>query len=391
MKRSIKTKIIAITLATLFVAMILPVVSAAELRGDTNKNGTVDVTMTISEDIDGFYETESGQQLIVQKVSVPYFDLALYGLEHYYYNPDCYSGTSQAPGNATTAEGIVTLMHVFIYSTEKYMCELPEDKIGTGYDSDEDGTADIFDYVSWSQGAGSSFMEFWNGSTNLNYYVNYKYPLGKPGWGSTSDQIVMEDGFSVNFHLIKDDGVMGSSYAYFETPEGVKDHGTVKEGETLELTLYGTAGGYGGETTSAVYLDKEVYYINVDNFSGEKISDWEALGVSDENGKVIIPDTLEAGTYYVSTIGNVSGSSERAPSAFILKVTENAEDIIYGDVNGDGKVNSTDAVLVLQYEAGILGDVEFDETAADVNNDGKVNSTDSVLILQFEAKLITEF
>ena len=55
------------------------------------------------------------------------------------------------------------------------------------------------------------------------------------------------------------------------------------------------------------------------------------------------------------------------------------------------KVNSTDAVLVLQYEAGILGDVEFDETAADVNNDGKVNSTDSVLILQFEAKLITEF
>ena len=63
--------------------------------------------------------------------------------------------------------------------------------------------------------------------------------------------------------------------------------------------------------------------------------------------------------------------------------------VTWGDVNGDGKVNSTDAVLILRYAAQ-LG-VDIDMAAADVNGDGKINSTDAVLILRYAAQLITKF
>jgi len=53
---------------------------------------------------------------------------------------------------------------------------------------------------------------------------------------------------------------------------------------------------------------------------------------------------------------------------------------VQGDANGDGKVNITDAVAVVDY---ILGNppAGFNETAADVNKDGKVNITDAVGIV----------
>ena len=63
--------------------------------------------------------------------------------------------------------------------------------------------------------------------------------------------------------------------------------------------------------------------------------------------------------------------------------------VTWGDVNGDEKVDSTDAVLILRYAAQ-LG-VDIDTTAADVNGDGKIDSTDAVLVLRYAAQLITKF
>ena len=59
-----------------------------------------------------------------------------------------------------------------------------------------------------------------------------------------------------------------------------------------------------------------------------------------------------------------------------------------GDVNGDGAINSTDALWVLQYTAhspirSTLTPTQF--LAADVNKDGSVNSTDALWILQYTA------
>ena len=58
--------------------------------------------------------------------------------------------------------------------------------------------------------------------------------------------------------------------------------------------------------------------------------------------------------------------------------------MLIGDPNGDGVVNSIDALLILQFNAGLVGSL----ANADANHDGMVNSLDAALVLQFAAGLI---
>lgn len=78
-----------------------------------------------------------------------------------------------------------------------------------------------------------------------------------------------------------------------------------------------------------------------------------------------------------------------SPITTTLQIRVGEGTVTWGDVNGDGKINSTDAVLILRYAAQ-LG-VDIDTAAADVNGDGKINSTDAVLVLRYAAQLITKF
>lgn len=55
--------------------------------------------------------------------------------------------------------------------------------------------------------------------------------------------------------------------------------------------------------------------------------------------------------------------------------------VLRGDVNGDGMVNSSDALLVLRNAVGHY-DADFSDYWADLNGDGKINSTDALRILQ---------
>ena len=57
-----------------------------------------------------------------------------------------------------------------------------------------------------------------------------------------------------------------------------------------------------------------------------------------------------------------------------------------GDANGDGRVNSIDAALILQFTAGLLPSISPN---ADANQDGQTNSIDAAVILQFGAGLLT--
>ena len=59
-----------------------------------------------------------------------------------------------------------------------------------------------------------------------------------------------------------------------------------------------------------------------------------------------------------------------------------------GDVNGDEKVDSTDARLTLQYAVKKIDETALDIAVADVNGDDKVDSTDARLILQYAVKKI---
>ncbi len=56
--------------------------------------------------------------------------------------------------------------------------------------------------------------------------------------------------------------------------------------------------------------------------------------------------------------------------------------LLKGDVNGDGKVDSTDARIALQAAVGKVTLTEKQTVAADQNGDGVVDSTDARMILQ---------
>lgn len=62
-----------------------------------------------------------------------------------------------------------------------------------------------------------------------------------------------------------------------------------------------------------------------------------------------------------------------------------------GDINTDGKINSADALLVLQSSMGVITLTDTQKLLADVNKDGKINSTDALLILQYATGKITSF
>lgn len=68
-----------------------------------------------------------------------------------------------------------------------------------------------------------------------------------------------------------------------------------------------------------------------------------------------------------------------------VTVTPSAE---LGDVNGDGYIDSADAMLCLRYSVGLEELSEEQEKAADVNKDGFVDAGDAIKILRYDAKLI---
>jgi len=59
------------------------------------------------------------------------------------------------------------------------------------------------------------------------------------------------------------------------------------------------------------------------------------------------------------------------------------EDILYGDANGDGIINTVDTLRMLKYANGET--VEILEDAADVNLDGTINQDDVTKVMKYLA------
>ncbi len=75
------------------------------------------------------------------------------------------------------------------------------------------------------------------------------------------------------------------------------------------------------------------------------------------------------------------------------KATGGKKSTRYGDINGDGKINSTDASIIKRYVLSMITEfpVSNGVVAADVNADGKVNSTDYSLLKRGLLESITSF
>ena len=181
----------------------------AQYNYDESPAKEVTVYVTISNDgvpIRGY----DGTVLCHKAITVPYFDLASYGLEEFYrYH------TENGEGKYID-ENIVerpTGLHLYLYLLERYFIGLPEEKCCKGayprdalasfklgedvsyMDETPAYTADSFAALTITGSPTSLYMaNFWGHDENLMYYRNHCYPYMSPGWGSTSDYIVLSDG-----------------------------------------------------------------------------------------------------------------------------------------------------------------------------------------------------
>ena len=80
--------------------------------------------------------------------------------------------------------------------------------------------------------------------------------------------------------------------------------------------------------------------------------------------------------------------------------TPPAKKFTYGDINGDGLINSLDAMLLSRYILEILpelpqtdinGNPYDGNSAADLNGDGIINTIDSSLIQRYILEIISSF
>ena len=394
----------------------------------------VTVNFTVTEGWYNFHAPETTNEVMLDReIQVPYFDLSLYGLEKYYYNPYCYlneDGTikpRQEKGNAETAYNNITAMHALIVATELFYLDMDPEKVGTA--ANLEGFREA---VSWSQDAGSSFMNFWDHGTNLNYYINYAYPLAYAGWGSTSDQALIQDGDVISVHLITGQG-SGSNFGFFvaddadgkfkaEDDLGNADQITVDQGQKVKLTYYWTSTSSNYATSYKLQKNQQLYWIcaEEDGIPGQvKPTEYEdedensynggwnpgpmgknTVLKTDANGQITIDTAgLEPGTYYIGGLGGftegggtdnagfVSTGSETGASFFKIVVKEYNGKL--GDVDGDTQITTADATLIQQYVAKLV--TVINDSVADVDGDGMVTTADATLIQQYVAKLVASF
>lgn len=298
----------------------------APMYDETNAD-SVTVNVTISNDGIPLMGAD-GTILANLDVTVPYFDLADYGLSKYYRY-----GTEFGWGSYNDDELIErpTALHAYIYIIERYYMGLPADQCGRG-------TSGILDYkkktdVLYMDGglaynsnrtpalnptgsATSLYMkQFWGHDENLMYFRNHEYPLMGKGWGSTCDYILLSDGdrldvaMFTNWDFYKDGGFNQFS----------QDAYNIAQGDTVTTSTFkaGTSAAENGESPEL----EAISGLNVAVYD----KDWNK--VADITGDGTYSYTFDkAGTYYLmaTDTGAKTTAAHYAPA--ITKVTVTPRD-----------------------------------------------------------------
>ena len=346
------------------------------------------VTVYFSFSHDDKFESceQSGQTVALKKVTVPYFDLALYGLEDFYFASEDYGpasgdptggpGSALDPGTKEFAYGKITMLHLFLYATEVYYLGIDPADAGKGYLANNGimGT-DIFSYTG---STGSIFLQnIWNYDLNLNYYLNYEYPLASAGWGSTCDQILLREGDIVTLGHFSDWSFFNDTTSIFNYI--VADKTDPVQGDKIKLELYHAgADMYGSYNTAHTLIDysPSVYCTPVNDIVSGDVTTWQYVGNAEADGSLVVDtSTLAPGEYIFALAGQPgkenSGVICSTPGGIRLTIHE--KPVVKGDLNGDGVINSTDVMAL--FNAINSGD-DLDATVADVNGDGVIDARD---------------
>ena len=365
----------------------------------------VSVYFSVSHDDNFVSGKEDDTIMALHKIDVPYFDLALYGMEDFYFSSESYGddgdgepGSALDAGTAAGAYGKITMLHLYIYATEIYYCGLEPEDAGKGYLYKENliGT-DTFTYTG---SVGSIyFNKLWGMDENLNYYLNYEYPLASEGWGSTADQILLEDGDVVTVGHFTDWNFYtdpNSVFNYIKAGDDVVET-TVEQGKSVEMTVYlaGASETEAYKTAHTVVTSNPyVYYIAKEDLDDGDVANWELLGQADNQGNITVNTRdMDAGEYVIAVSGQYGTSKGledsicSAPGAIILTVDKP----MLGDVNIDGVVDTSDASVIISYYYEKIELTSDQLAVADVNNDGVVDTTDASMIISYYYGKINDF
>lgn len=134
----------------------------------------------------------------------------------------------------------------------------------------------------------------------------------------------------------------------------------------IDVTGEDGAADYSKETA----IDQnDIMYIN----QGADLTD--AMGL--KNG-------LEDGHTYVLKVG---GTDIAADGIYRAEFTVGGDDILLGDVSGEGDIDFIDAGMILNYEVGLETLTDAQAAAGDVSDDGSADFVDAGMILNYEVGL----
>ena len=139
----------------------------------------------------------------------------------------------------------------------------------------------------------------------------------------------------------------------------------------IEVVSSGGNSGGGSEGKNDDFKIQDTQLITEPNTTVETIKE----KYSDKTITVKKPD----GT--VVTTGNIG-------TGYTVTIDKNNYAVVKkGDVNSDGKVNTLDALIALQYDVGSVKLNKEQEQSLDVNKDNKTNTLDALLLLRYDVGL----
>lgn len=313
----------------------------AQYNYDETPAKKVTVYVTISNDgvpIRG----KDGTILCHKAITVPYFDLSRYDMPEFYR-----FHTANGEGEYVD-ENIVerpTGLHLYLYLLERYFIGLPEEECGKGkytrsdlegfilrddvlyMDEETAYTADTLAALKITGSPTSLYMaNFWGHDENLMYYRNHCYPYMSPGWGSTSDYILLSNGDTWDVAMYSNWSFWSSGGAF--TCFG-QDEYSVRPGTqmTVNTQAYGTTF-EGSDFYPFSNLDVFLY-----NDKWEQIEQYKEAADGESTFSFTAP--TEEGTYYLVGMDpyrkiatDDSGGTNYAkiaPATAILNVSATAE------------------------------------------------------------------
>ena len=333
---------------------------------ETTVERTKTVYFSLSRDGEYLTGNDADQTMLAAvPVKITWFDLADYGLEEF---------SVKSSGKVVEQP---TMLHLLIRMAEKYKLNGRK-------------AANNTDALTLTGSFGKAyFSKYWDGTSNLTYFLNHTYPLMQPGIGATVDYMTLENGDFVEVGLYSDPNYWTSSaagYAYLAKPDGtaVDRLGlTAREAQTLVLHRAG-ADMQSGTPQDATLKNTKVYVTSDLSEADTDVTRWTELGTTNGSAELAV-SFRQPGTYYVAAAGSrVSG-----PGVCVITVTGDAVSDVEATIDqlpDAGDITTADAAQIEAARAAY--DALTDAEQSQVNNLDRLTETEATLATRRTEELI---